>query len=86
MLKDRLKSALAEANKTEMCRLAQVASDMDDETRTVFISVLQNRAISGRSIWSTLRDEGITVSRETINVQRKCMTTEACTCPWENLS
>ena len=86
MLKDRLKSALAEANNTEMCRLAQVASDMDDETRGVFISVLRNRAISGRQIWSTLRDEGITVGRETINVQRKCMATEECTCPWEKWS
>jgi Trp operon repressor len=85
MLKESLTALTLVAEEANQCRLFTIAKNMDEETRKVFVRALLNKNVSGRKLHQALRDEGITISRENINLQRQCMTSGSCNCGWDSI-
>ena len=69
MLKESLESLLE--TDEPGCRVGRMMTDFDEETKEVFISVMESQA-SNRDIAYELRREGIIIDRSTIGVARPC--------------
>ena len=69
MLKESLESLLE--TDEPGCRVGRMMTDFDEETKEVFISVMESQA-SNRAIAYELRREGIIIDRSTIGVARPC--------------
>ncbi len=69
MLKETLESLLE--TDEPGCRVGRMMADFDEETKEVFISVMESQA-SNRAIAYELRREGIIIDRSTLGVARPC--------------
>ena len=69
MLKESLESLLEPEEPG--CRVGRMMIDFDEETKEVFISVMESQA-SNRAIAYELRREGIIIDRSTIGTARSC--------------
>ena len=78
MLKESLESLLE--TDEPGCRVGRMMTDFDEETKVVFISVMESEA-SSRAIAYELRREGIIIDRSTIGTARSCFRGSAdCVC------
>ena len=69
MLKESLESLLE--TDEPGCRVGRMMADFDEETKAVFINVMESLA-SSRAISMELRKEGIVIDRSTIGAARPC--------------
>ena len=84
MLKESLESLLE--TDEPGCRVGRMMAEFDEETKTVFINVMQSLA-SSRAISMELRKEGIVIDRSTIGAARPCFKGGAdCACGYGETS
>ena len=69
MLKDTL-SSLRET--TTGCRIKHLIDHLEKDDATALIDAIRNPRISIRAIASAVSDEGITISRDSVNKGRQC--------------
>lgn len=66
-----LKDKLLEIKPKAPSGVDGIMSQLDKETANVLTSLLSNPEVSHYSIWQVLKDEGYSISRETVTSYRK---------------
>lgn len=80
MLKDALQKLKKDAGPDKkFCGIARAFEGMDDETREIFLEVMNGPAFT-TDIAKALRADGIPISRDTLSRKRKCFKKENAEC------
>lgn len=56
------------------CRVGRVCDDLPNDDRIALLGAISNKAIPIRSIVRILSEEGVSVSRDSIDAARRCST------------
>ena len=71
-----LKEKLLNLTPRHKCAVGQIIVKMDKETKEAFVEVMKGE-VGDKTIADTLREEGLSISREAIRNRRRCFRTES---------
>lgn len=82
MLKDVLMD-MANGGTVKLCKIGEIYSSMDDETRSAFVLAMKSDATT-MDICRALKSDGISVGREFLGTKRRCFKNDDPTCCLNN--